>query len=35
MLDKVREEQRILKDNEIARNRSKMWARRMRYRRKR
>ena len=35
ILDKMREEQRILKDNEITRNRSKMWARRMRYRRKR
>lgn len=35
MLDKFREEQRILRDNEIVRNSSKRWARRLRYRRKR
>ena len=35
MLDKMHEEQRILRDNEITRFRSKMWARRMRYRRQR
>ena len=35
MLDKMHEEQRILRDNEIIRNRSKLWARRIRYRRQR
>lgn len=35
MLDKIREENRILRDNEVARFRSKMWARRIMKRRKR
>ena len=35
MLDKIHEEQQILRDNEIIRNRSKQWVKRIRKRSKR